>query len=79
MSKASGMNHAPKGKPEPVVKEGEFVIAAIGLDHGHIYGMANGCVEAGAKLKWVYDKNPEKSIRYNVVEVVQVSVICFIP
>lgn len=60
MSKASGMNHAPKGKPEPVVKEGEFVIAAIGLDHGHIYGMANGCVEAGATLKWVYDKDPEK-------------------
>jgi len=60
MSKASGMNHAPKGKPEPVVKEGEFVIAVIGLDHGHIYGMANGCVEAGATLKWVYDKNPEK-------------------
>lgn len=60
MTKESGMTYAPKGKPKPVVKENEFVIAAIGLDHGHIYGMANGCLEAGATLKWVYDKDPEK-------------------
>lgn len=60
MSNVSGMNHAPKGKPKPVVKENEFIVAAIGLDHGHIYGMANGCIEAGATLKWVYDKDPEK-------------------
>lgn len=55
-----GMNYAPKGKPAPVVKTGEFVIAAIGLDHGHIYGMTNGLLEAGATLKWVYDPDPEK-------------------
>lgn len=60
MSKASGMTYAPKGKPEPVVDKGAFTIAAIGLDHGHIYGMVNGTVEAGANLKWVYDKDPEK-------------------
>ena len=60
MSKASGMTHAPKGKPEPVFKKGEFTIAAIGLDHGHIYGMVNGTVEAGATLKWVYDKDDKK-------------------
>ena len=34
-----GMNYAPKGKPMPVVEPGEFCIAAIALDHGHIYGM----------------------------------------
>ncbi len=58
--KKDGMNYAPKGKPSPVVKPGEFVIAAIGLDHGHIYGMCNGLTEAGATLKWVYDPDPEK-------------------
>jgi len=58
--KKDGMNYAPKGKPSPVVKPGEFVIAAIGLDHGHIYGMCNGLTEAGSTLKWVYDPDPEK-------------------
>ncbi|MCL2287002.1 MAG: Gfo/Idh/MocA family oxidoreductase [Firmicutes bacterium] len=56
----SGMNYAPKGKPAPVVKPGEFTIAAIGLDHGHIGGMCNGLIEAGATLKWIYDPDPEK-------------------
>ena len=55
-----GMNYAPKGKPAPVVKPGEFIIGAVGLDHGHIYGMTNGLLEAGATLKWVYDPDPEK-------------------
>lgn len=56
----SGMNYAPKGKAEAVVKPGEFKIAAIALDHGHIYGMCNGLTEAGAELKWVYDPDSEK-------------------
>ncbi|MEY9870339.1 putative dehydrogenase [Peribacillus sp. B2I2] len=59
MSK-DGMTYAPKGKPNPVVKEGEFQIAAATLDHGHIYGMCNGLIEAGATLKWVYDSDPIK-------------------
>jgi predicted dehydrogenase len=60
MPKESGMNYAPKGKPNKVCKPGEFVFAAIGLDHGHIYGMCNGLIEAGAELKWVYDPDPVK-------------------
>ncbi|WP_341281480.1 Gfo/Idh/MocA family oxidoreductase [Paenibacillus sp. FSL H8-0537] len=60
MSTANGMNYAPKGKPKPVVKEGEFVFAALSLDHGHIYGMCNGLREAGGTLKWVYDPDPKK-------------------
>ena len=60
MQRADGMNYAPKGKPNPVVGPGEFRFAAIGLDHGHIYGMCNGLVEAGAELAWVYDPDPEK-------------------
>jgi predicted dehydrogenase len=54
------MNYAPQGKPNPVVKKGEFPFAAIGLDHGHIYGMCNGLLEAGATLKSVYDPDPKK-------------------
>ena len=53
MNKKDGMNYAPVGKPQPVVREGEFVFAAAALDHGHIYGMCNGLIEAGATLKWV--------------------------
>ena len=64
MNKGDGMNYAPVGKPDPVVKPGEFVFAAIGLDHGHIYGMTNGLLEAGATLKWVYDPDPEKVAAY---------------
>ncbi|PAE27624.1 oxidoreductase [Paenibacillus sp. 7884-2] len=60
MGSGDGMNYAPKGKPNPVVKAGEFPIAAAALDHGHINGMCNGLIEAGATLKWVYDPDPEK-------------------
>ncbi|MCL2759652.1 MAG: Gfo/Idh/MocA family oxidoreductase [Treponema sp.] len=59
-SRSEGMNYAPKGKPAPVVKQGDFVFAAIGLDHGHIYGQCNGLIEAGGVLKSVYDPDPVK-------------------
>ena len=55
-----GMTYAPKGKPSPVVQPGEFTFAAAHLDHGHIYGQCNGLVEAGARLKWVYDPDPAR-------------------
>ena len=58
--KSDGMNYAPQGKAEPVVKPGEFVFAAAHLDHGHINGQCNGLLEAGATLKWVYDPDPVK-------------------
>lgn len=60
MSKSDGMNYAPTGKPAPVCKPGDFPIAAVALDHGHIYGQCNGLVEAGADLRLVYDPDPEK-------------------
>jgi predicted dehydrogenase len=59
-SKADGMNYAPQGKPQPVVRPGEFRFAAAFLEHGHIYGQCNGLLEAGAELKWVYDEDPKK-------------------
>ena len=61
---SDGMNYAPKGKPSPVVKKGEFVFAVIGLDHGHIYGQCNGLIEAGAVLKSVYDPDSQKVDRF---------------
>jgi predicted dehydrogenase len=60
MSSADGMNYAPKGKPAPVVKPGEFPFAAVALDHGHIFGQCNGLIEAGAELRYVHDPDPDK-------------------
>jgi len=60
MQKSDGMNYAPEGRPSPVVERGEFPIAAIALDHGHIYGQCKGLIEAGAELKYVYDPDPVK-------------------
>ena len=60
MKVSDGMNYAPEGKAAPVVGPGEFVIAVVSLEHGHIYGMCNGLTEAGATLKWVYDPDPKK-------------------
>ena len=60
MNVSDGMNYAPKGKPRPVVKPGEFVFSAVRLDHGHIYGMCNGLTEAGGTIKYVYDPDPKK-------------------
>ena len=48
MQVSDGMNYAPQGKPNPVVKPGEFQFAAAHLDHGHINGMVNALTEAGA-------------------------------
>ncbi|ANY72235.1 oxidoreductase [Paenibacillus ihbetae] len=60
MNRSDGMRYAPVGKAQPVCKPGEFAIAAMALEHGHIYGMCNGLIEAGATLKWVYDPDPGK-------------------
>jgi len=60
MQKSDGMSYAPKGKPQPVCEAGEFVFSAVALDHGHIYGMCNGLIEAGGKLKSVWDPDPKK-------------------
>ena len=60
MNKASGMTYAPKGASAQVVAPGQFSFAVVSLEHGHIYGMCNGLIEAGAELKWVYDPDPVK-------------------
>ena len=60
MQKADGMNYAPQGHAQPVCGPGEFRFAAIGLDHGHIYGMSNGLREAGGELVAVFDPDAAK-------------------
>jgi predicted dehydrogenase len=60
ISKADGMDYAPTGQAAAVCARGEFPVAAVGLDHGHIYGMCNGLREAGADIARVYDPDPAK-------------------
>ncbi|HEY4464337.1 MAG TPA: Gfo/Idh/MocA family oxidoreductase [Streptosporangiaceae bacterium] len=54
------MTYAPSGRARPVCSPGDFVFAAVGLDHGHINGMCNGLIEAGGQLRWVYDDDAGK-------------------
>ncbi|GAA2859881.1 Gfo/Idh/MocA family protein [Microbacterium arabinogalactanolyticum] len=46
--------------PQPVVGPGEFVFAAVGLDHPHIDGMTQGLLDAGGTLALVHDPDPAK-------------------
>src|SRR5690625_536302 len=61
MSASEGANYAPAPMPKPVVEPGEFVFAAMHLDHGHIGGMTQGLIDAGGTLKWVYYRQPERA------------------
>ncbi|HWL88566.1 MAG TPA: Gfo/Idh/MocA family oxidoreductase [Polyangiaceae bacterium] len=60
MKKSDGMNYAPEGRANIVCEKGDFRFAAVGLDHGHIFGMCNGLLETGAELAAVYDPDPVK-------------------
>lgn len=60
MGSADGMHYSPVGVPAPVVRRGEFVAAAVHLDHGHVHGMCRGLQEAGATIGYVYDPDPTK-------------------
>jgi predicted dehydrogenase len=56
----TGYDYAPRGKPKPVCRAGDFIFAAVALDHGHINGQCHGLVEAGGELRWVFDPDPLK-------------------
>ena len=64
MGNKDGMNYAPKGKINRVVEPGAFNVGVTALDHGHINGMTNGLIEAGATIKYVYDPDAEKVANY---------------
>lgn len=61
---AAASDYMPAHKPGPVVVEYPFDVGVIGLEHGHIYSMCEGLVEAGARLKWVFDPDGEKVSRF---------------
>jgi hypothetical protein len=46
--------------PGSACRPGEFRVAAVGLDHNHIYEMCQGLVEAGASVELVLDADPAK-------------------
>lgn len=61
MNSRDGMFYSPQSAAQQAVcAPGEFVFAAAALDHGHIYGMCESLITAGASLKWVYDPDPDK-------------------
>ncbi|MFC0672609.1 Gfo/Idh/MocA family protein [Brachybacterium hainanense] len=64
MTVSEGASYAPAPMPRPVVEPGEFVFAAMHLDHGHIFGMTEGLLGAGGTLKWVYDPQPERAAAF---------------
>ena len=64
MAVSEGADYAPAAMPKPVVEPGEFVFAAMHLDHGHIGGMTQGLLGAGGTLKWVYDPQPERATAF---------------
>lgn len=64
MSASDGANYAPAAMPKPVVGPGEFVFAAMHLDHRHIVGMTEGLIGGGGTLKWVYDPQPERAAAF---------------
>lgn len=68
LCKADGTPVVIPPPPQPVCKPGEFVIAAAGFEHGHIYGQIAALVKAGATLKWIYDadetRRPATAAKY---------------
>jgi predicted dehydrogenase len=63
LRKADGSSYVIPSLPQPACEKGEFVIAATGLEHGHINGMCSELCKAGAVLKWVYDRDPQKQAK----------------
>lgn len=60
LRRADGGSYVLAPAPAPVCGPGEFAIAACGFEHGHIYGEIGSLCQAGATLKWVWDRNPEQ-------------------
>ena len=56
----SGYDYVPDGSGESVCQKGDFVFAAAGLDHGHIYAQTQGLISAGAQCELVWDSDSKK-------------------
>ncbi|HDP98439.1 MAG TPA: Gfo/Idh/MocA family oxidoreductase [bacterium] len=57
---STGMHYAPEAFVSKACEKGEFPIAAIGLEHGHIFGMCQNLEAAGATVEKAWDKDPKK-------------------
>lgn len=62
MSKhATGYDYVPDGcAKDKTVDDGELKFAAAGLDHGHIYAMTQGMLNAGANCEYVWDTDKKR-------------------
>lgn len=49
---------------DKIIETGTFNIGVTGLNHGHIHGMAQGLVDAGATVKYVYDPDPKQVMKF---------------
>ena len=58
LKKADGSSFVLSAPPSPVCGPDEFCIATVSFEHGHANGMTHALREAGATLKWIYDRNP---------------------
>lgn len=56
----SGFDYVPDGSGETVCAKGDFVFAAAGLDHGHIFAQTRGLLSTGGVCKLVWDSDPKK-------------------
>ncbi|NLG15314.1 MAG: Gfo/Idh/MocA family oxidoreductase [Lentisphaerae bacterium] len=63
LRKIDGSQYKIEPRSGKVCGEGEFTIAATAMEHGHIDGMVASLVQAGATLKWVYDRDMAKCER----------------
>jgi len=56
-----GSTYAPVSqKVNKTCEKGDFPISVAGLDHGHIYGMTENLLKAGANIELVWDRDPKK-------------------
>jgi predicted dehydrogenase len=54
------VRHETAAQPSPAAGATPRIrFAAIGLNHGHIYGQTDAVLQAGGELVWVYAKEPE--------------------
>lgn len=59
LRKADGSEYKFNYEKKDVVKPGEFNIAGVQFEHGHIHGQIAALTKAGATLKWIYDKRED--------------------
>lgn len=60
LKKVDGSSYEFRKDPGTVVKPGEFKFASVQFEHGHnLYGITPAMIQAGAELKWIYDKKEE--------------------